>query len=359
VRVPNAIGVVRVEGLHIVVEPKIPLPHVIHLFERSGAFPRLDANMADLASAESLWPLVAAWYLTALERLLSSGLASGYQHAREEMAVARGRLVTGATARAFLKGRVLLDCEYEEFDVDTPLNRVLKAAANAVGASAALSWDVRRRATRAVNHMEGIGPLKHADPIVARVERHTVRYVLPFQLARHVLAATGRGIDVGEEHGHAFLIRTPDMVEEGIRRIVVDALEDRIDVTKRTWFLSGSHHSLTPDLVFGECAVGDVKYKVWAGDWDRSDLYQLVAFATAFGAHDALRVGFASADHGFSVNRVGRVGLAACDWMCDATTTPANAERALSHQLWAWWEGVERRVGVLADDRAGSDFATS
>ncbi len=30
VRVPNAVGVVRVGALHVVVEPKIPLPHVIH-----------------------------------------------------------------------------------------------------------------------------------------------------------------------------------------------------------------------------------------------------------------------------------------------------------------------------------------
>lgn len=340
VRVPNAVGVVRVGALHVVVEPKIPLPHLLHLFERSGAFPRVDENLADLSTAESLWPLVAAWYLAVLERLLRSGLSSGYQLTSEELPASRGRIMVGATSRAFYKGRVTMECEYEDFDVDTALNRVLKAAAIAVSGSAALAWDLRRRARRAMNHMEGVGRLLLPDLVDARAERHTSRYALPLQLARHVLAATGRGIDVGDEHGWAFLIRTPEMVEEGLRRIALDALHDRTDVSKRTWFLTGSHHSLTPDLVFGRQAVGDVKYKMWAGDWDRGDLYQLVAFATGFGVSDAIRVGFSSTDHGSSLVRVGPVQLAVCDWLCDAETSPDEAERALGTRLRAWWDGI-------------------
>ena len=347
VRVPDAVGVIRVGAWQLVVEPKVPLSHLIHLFERSGAFPRIDATLASLATAESLWPMVAAWYLAALERLLRSGLSSGYQPAREELPAARGRIAVGATSRAFYKGRITLDCEYEDFDVDTALNRMLKAAATAASASSALEWDLRRRARRATNHMEGVGRLVASDHLDARAERHTSRYALPLELARHVLSATGRGIDVGEAHGHAFLIRTPDMVEEGLRRVAVDALRDRTVVSKRTWFLTGSHHSLTPDLVFGRRAVGDVKYKVWSGDWDRADLYQLVAFATGFGVSDALRVDFASTDHGDSAVRVGPVQLAACDWVCD-TGSPHDAERALGVRLRAWWDTAQRRLSAEA-----------
>lgn len=339
VRVPNAVGVVRVGDLQLVIEPKVPLPHLLYLFERSGTFPRLDATAANLKSAETLWPLVAAWYLASLERLLRSGLASGYRQNRDELSCARGRVLAAATATAFMKGRVKLDCEFEEFDVDTALNRVLKAAAMRVATSAALSWDLRRRATRSVHHLEGISDLQPLDLAHALPERHTTRYVLPLQLARHVLAATGRGIEPGAEAGFAFLIRTPDMVEEALRRIVGSALEGRTAVSKRTRYLSGSHHSLTPDLSFGHTAVGDVKYKVWAGDWDRGDLYQLVAFATGFRVREGLRVGFADAAHGNADVQVGEVRLSACDWAY-GSLSPIEAEEDLGVRLREWWDRV-------------------
>lgn len=337
VRVPNAVGIIRAGELQLVIHPKIPLRHLLHLFERSGAFPRLDETEAELASAESLWPLIAAWYLSALERLLRAGLASGYQPDRAPLAAARGRIVAAPTAQGFLRGRTMLECEFEEFNVDTPLNRVLKGAASAVSASPVLTWDVRRRASRALQHLEGIGPLRRSDVGQAHAERHTHRYVLPLQLARHVLTATGRAIDSGPQHGYAFLIRTPEMVEQGLRAVIATAMADHATVTKRTLFLSGSHHSLTPDLAFGDAAVGDVKYKLWTGDWDRGDLYQLVTFATGFGVTRGVRVGFSPTPHGPSPVRVGPVGLAAVDWWCDASLDPLEAERDLKARLQDWW----------------------
>ena len=292
-----------------------------------------------------MWELVAAWYLDALEGLLRSGLSSGYRVTKDQLLTARGSVVPVETTRLVMRGRPVLYCEYEEFDVDTALNRVLRAAAVAIAGNAALPWTSRQRAARAVQHMAGVGRLTPADITVARPERHTTRYVVPVQLARHVLAGTGRAIDTGDEHGFAFLIRTPEMVEKALRKIVVEALSDDVGVVKQTRFLSGSHHSLTPDLVFGTGAVGDVKYKLWSGDWDRPDLYQLVAFATGFGVTHGLRVGFTTAPHGPCSVNVGSVRLAACDWVCDESLAPGEAEAALVAGLSAWWGAC---CGVMA-----------
>lgn len=337
VKVPNAVGIVRAGDLQLVVHPKIPFRHLLHLFERSGFFPRLDEHEAMLAGAESLWPLIAGWYLAALERLLRAGLASGYTPERAPLAAARGRILAAPTALAFLRGQTALECEFEEFNIDTPLNRVLKGAASAVSASPVLTWEVRRRASRAVQHLEGIGNIHRSDIGDARAERHTHRYSVPLQLARHVLAGTGRTIDSGPEHGYAFLIRTPEMVEQGIRAVIAKAMAGHAQVTKRTLFLSGSHHSLTPDLSFDETVVGDVKYKLWRGDWDRGDLYQLVTFATGFGADRGLRVGFSTAPHGPTPVRVGPVALAAVDWCCDADLDPVEAEQDFASRMLGWW----------------------
>jgi len=50
--------------------------------------------------------------------------------------------------------------------------------------------------------------------------------------------------------------------------------------------------TINPDLVF-DCAgdvlaIGDVKYKLGTDEWNRSDLYEVVAFAAGFGVSEAL-----------------------------------------------------------------------
>lgn len=102
-------------------------------------------------------------------------------------------------------------------------------------------------------------------------------------LGRNLLRWTGRSLAEGGAAAWTFLIRTPEMVEAGVRSVLAERLGPGT-VRKEGRQLVGSTLTFNPDLVFGgpAVAVGDVKYKLAGGDWDRSDLYQVVAFATAF-----------------------------------------------------------------------------
>lgn len=347
VRVANAVGVVRVGDLQLVVEPKIPLSHLLYLFERSGAFPRLDSTDADLTSAATLWPLVAGWYVSALEHLLRWGLSNGYRESTGELAAARGHINPTSTTLLLLKGRAFVDCRFEDYDLDMPMNRVLRAAAGIVAASDTLDPALRRRARRAVDHMEGVTSLRPSD-LAQAPDRQTSRYTPALDLARHVLQGTGRGLESGPEHGFAFLIRTPEMIETALRQIVSEALAEQVEVSKKTVLLKGSAHSLTPDLRFGSHAVGDVKYKLWPGDWPRADLYQLVAFATGFSVAEALRVGFASVPHSSALVSVGSISLRTCDWIAADDLAPAEAEAALVDALVTWWADSSSITNTVA-----------
>jgi 5-methylcytosine-specific restriction enzyme subunit McrC len=341
VQIPNAIGVLRVADLELVIQPKIPLDHVLYLFGRSGAFPQVDPSMlAGLNSSKDLWPLIASWFVSALEKLLRAGLASGYRPRSDVLRLARGRIDPLPTMRLMTRGIPAMHCSYEEFDSDIPLNRILRAAALAVSSSAVLQWQLRRRARTLTEQLPEVGPLQPGDLGAAAVERHTARYAVPINLALHVILSTGRNIDSGSEHGYGFLIRTPDMIEEALRRICQEALRDRVTVAKRTLSLKGSHHSLTPDLVFDTIAVGDAKYKVWEGDWARPDLYQLVAFASGFRRKQALRVGFSETDNTSRPVQVGDVTLRVCDWNFGGDR-PEVAEERFCVELRAWLDQVE------------------
>src|SRR5207253_11259875 len=103
--------------------------------ERSRRLPRLDIRPARVAAGESLWSLVAASFLTATEAVIRRDLVRDYQPKEQDLAAARGQVSPLRTATAFYSGRTTMHCRFSEFGIDTPLNRVLKAAAREVVAS--------------------------------------------------------------------------------------------------------------------------------------------------------------------------------------------------------------------------------
>ena len=153
--VHNAVGIVSIGSLQLVIGPKIPTSHLLYLMARSGRFPRIDSQRGLAQEGEHLWELVAQWFVSAIERLLRTDLLRDYSLAEEFLSAKRGRMSVLTTTRAHYRGRIGLHCEFDEFGSDTPLNRVLRAAARVVVGSPAVGRPVRRRAAAAVARMEG------------------------------------------------------------------------------------------------------------------------------------------------------------------------------------------------------------
>jgi len=133
VTVSDAVGLVAVGNLRFLVEPKIPRAHLFHLFARSRLFPRLDATQASAAAGTHLWELMAGWFVEALEHVLRADLVRDYLPFRDALHAARGQIDALATAESYYQGTLELVCDFEDFGDNTPLNRILKAAAVAVG----------------------------------------------------------------------------------------------------------------------------------------------------------------------------------------------------------------------------------
>ena len=89
--------------------------------------------------------LICQWFLVALERILAESLLCDYREVREESGAVRGRLLRLPTARLFYRGRLAVVAEFEEFDHDNALNRVLLAAARILVGASFLPEHLRRR----------------------------------------------------------------------------------------------------------------------------------------------------------------------------------------------------------------------
>ncbi len=336
VLVTEAVGIVATTTLRLVVVPKIPLSHFGYLVERSHAFPRLadDPTTADPSSA--FWELVALWFVSALEAVLRSGLLADYEELTEALPIIRGNINVFESINGFYRGDLALVCTYAEFGIDSPLNRVLRAAALCIASTPLFSMELRRRAQRSLARLEGVGDLRRAD-LRAGVDRRSLYYRDSIVLAHHVLRATGRAIRSGPERAWSFLIRTPEMIEEGVRVVLRDGLADIVKVERRGLQLVGTALRLQPDLVFGKRAIGDVKYKLCTSEWQRSDLYQITAFASGFRLTHGGLFGFVL-DPSLSLPQlsVGEIELRAFLWNASSDVAPDLSAALLVAEARSW-----------------------
>ena len=341
VTVSDAVGLISVGELRLLVEPKIPRAHLFHLLGQSELLPRLDATKAAAGTGEHLWELVCRWLVDTLEVVLRRDLVRDYVPFCEALEAARGQIDAVATADAYYSGRLHLVCDFEEFGSDTELNRVLKAAALAVGASVDVSASTRRRAIRIAARMEDVGEVRPSD-LRATLDRRTAHYADALALARSVLANIRRTLKHGEAVVWTFLIRTPELVEAGVRNELRERLHGKWSVRKETIPLQGASMTVAPDLLFGYGdAIGDVKYKRARAKWLRPDLYEVTAFAAAARASRAAVIGFRGLhDPQPPSVKVGDTQVRHFSWAADEAVTPSAAAESLAAEIEAWLDAA-------------------
>lgn len=333
VRVSDAVGIIGFSTLQLTIEPKIPTAHLLFLLQASGEFPRLAPQRAVAMGDRFLWELILQWYVTELETVLRRGLLRDYEESHDLLPVVRGSVDPVETGRVYYRGQLAFDCVFDEFDFDSPPNRLLATAARAVVGFPTHNVLLRRRAKRAFSRFEDVSELRTSD-LRWQTERRAGYYATATILARHIIKSVGRTILQGREPVTTFLIRTPEMVEAGLRTLLQKALPET-GIEKRGLQLKPSTMTLNPDLVFnsGE-SVGDVKYKVLGTEWQRPDLYQLVAFATGFRANMGVLVHFAR-ERGEQLPsvKVGHVQLHAASWFAQDDLDPTVALGDLADRL--------------------------
>ena len=336
VTVADAVGIVALSDLRLVVLPKIPPDHLRYLMLRAPTFASTAQGQASATPDTPLWELVAQWFVSSVEELLRKGLLFDYEERSDEFAYARGTIRPLPTAEAFYQGRLAMVCDYDEFSEDSPLNRILLAALNAIAGAPVLGDELRIRALSAKAKMSGVSMLRSSDLFVV-LDRRSHFYDDAHKLALHVLSATGRTFVTGSEKAWTFLVRTPEIVETALRKALQEGLGGGHKVKKYPIPIEPSKLTLNPDLIFAGIAIGDVKYKVVGDEWIRPDLYQITAFAVGYGVRSALMIAFT--ENGIKQLpdlEIGHIRLRALLW--DSAYTPELALDSLIDRVRDWLE---------------------
>ena len=354
VTIVDAIGAVSIPGVDFIIGPKIPMPHFIHIVRNAFYEPRTKSNQISLENQDSFLNLVAEWFISSLETALASGLAKDYKLMEDNSLHIRGRINIKNSLTNWQHGKISLYSEYEEFNNDTQCNRVLLFAAKIVVSNSKINESLRARASRSIIRMSEVGDFQPSD---LRVDIRNLwpQYRPTLKLAKQIILGHGRALTFGTTRSQSFLVRTPELIEEGIRETLTRRLQNIGKVERRRTSLKVRPSSLTfsPDLLIslgklsgktspsspigGSKVTGDVKYQINKGEWIRSNLYQAVTFATAFGAVGGLVVTFGEDIPSLQQNiEIGTARFSQINWPILESFSPEQSEDSVILRIEEW-----------------------
>lgn len=373
VTVYDAVGAISVPGIELLILPKIPLNHFVHLVSNSSYEFRLHNNEIALESQDSFLDLIASWYLSSLEKAVKSGLKAEYILTEEDRSTISGRVMVRESLSNWHLGRLQMRCKTENLELDSPANRTLLYATKLIISSPIISHSVRNRARRLAERMNGVGHFGFAD-LNYEVRDMWRIYHSALKLARQLILGCGRSISFGSSSSYSFLIRTPEIIEDSLREILGRRAAELIRVKPGpvTLRLNPSYLSFTPDVVIdlklnrpGQSAkfifrnlivTGDVKYQLNQGEWNRAHLYQAITFASAFNAVGGLVLGFGNQlPPNQQVLEIGGKTFSQINWPISDDYSPGMSEDFLVSKVENWIISLLKPINSPSASTAGME----
>ncbi len=347
ITVRNVVGAISLGDLTLLVGPKIPIDHFVYIASHSLNLDSREVNQATtLSSGHFFHELVAQWLVMRAAHILRGGLSTDYEGMKDSLRYVRGRVDATRTSINFLRGRPVIESEFEERTINSPENRILKSALDLVNVSRLDAEELRSSASRLRKALSDVGDAEHSD-LSLPSRAFPPRYRQAVDLAISVINNSGRNLSAGDRTAGSFLIRTPNLIEDGIRKIIKAAVAP-ISVSRGGKVLLPTSLTSNPDILLSRPPkTVDVKYKFFGSMWNRADLSQGVFFAESYGSTKGAVIGFSNGPHRLPEVPVGRITISPLFWDVAEGTIPQESANRLVCSIENWLPS-ERQDLVLA-----------
>ena len=286
------VGAIVAAGVEVHVAPKLPIDRVVYLLESTTTGLRWrDHDRVEVGDAPDLLRAVVEVFTTVSAQALRYGLIQGYRGVEESLLTVRGRIREADQLRRRYGQPLPVEVRYDDYTVDTPENRLLRAAVRTARRLPSLPTDLRTRLTRLDADLAGVHVVTQARALEPwRATRLNARLHHALHLADLII--TGASFDL-PSHGltaNGFVINLAKVFED----FVCHQLGRRLHAhgghttTQYQTHLDTEHTvAMRPDLVWLDdtgtpAAVIDAKYKAEkANGYPDADHYQMLAYCTA------------------------------------------------------------------------------
>ena len=350
--VSNAIGQI-VLGDHIFnISPKIQDDHFIEIYKLDKNKDKnlwIEDNQGTAAKGEIFY-LIINDFLNGVEKVVSKGIRKGYKQFEDELKYIKGRVNVMETTRNLLSGKLAINTEFEEFSIDTALNRLIKSALFEIKTlhsseslhvtSSDFIETLVSKASKLYNHFEFI-PDYLASDLRVNVDRNTKYYEQALVGAKNILQSYGAEVTVGDITASARMMNTFMVIENGLRYFLNQNLPEKFMCNSKPTSKNSrdGKYSFNPDLVFGtiaeNIATGDIKYKYWTSQnkFSRGDLQQSITFTNAYKVQKGIIIGFSDSSFNPSKyhDKIGDIDFFVSTW--DTSKDPSKASQKLLEQI--------------------------
>ena len=289
------VGAVEIDGLSVLIQPKIGIPRLLSLAcYAMGAYRFQERRLFDFEERVALPDALALALGSAARRAFSRGLLHGYITEEEALRTVRGRIRFEEQIRRRFGVALPVEVRYDEFTDDILENRLVKAAVGRLGGLRLRSANARQGLGWIAGTLGNVSHMEFPANDVPEVPFHRLNehykevVALSRLILRHGAFESGRG----EVRASGFLMDMNVVFQE----FVTVVLQETLRLSKREFmsdrrapslFLDKDRQvRLRPDLTWWKgrkCLfVGDAKYKKLINESaPNADLYQLLAYTTA------------------------------------------------------------------------------
>jgi 5-methylcytosine-specific restriction enzyme subunit McrC len=295
-RACQKVGVVRIGEVMLWVKPKLTVARLLWLlgWARRALFEA--PGPVSLEASEDLVPALAEAFCAQAERALRQGLLQGYREIEGSESVLRGRLRTGDQLRHRFGLAVPLLISYDDFLADIAENQILKAATSRLLVLDGVGANVRARLRRLRGLLIDVSDIPPRSSLpVWRPTRLNSRYHDALGLAQLVLSGGSLEQEPGQLRLDGFLVDLSKVFETFVAENLgasLEKLSGRCQAQDPYTLDEQATIDIRPDLVWriggNPVAVIDAKYKAEKpSGFPQADLYQALAYATAYRLDDA------------------------------------------------------------------------
>lgn len=295
----SRVGVVGLDGLRLVIQPKTPLRSLIFIASYGGSQVVVDDHAFSFEPDSDLPTALAASLLHAIDSATRRGLLKGYVAAEETSTVVRGRWDVARQLKVRPGIPSPVELILDDYTEDVAENRILRAALTALTRQERLPERLLKELSAALVMFADVSDLRVNGPLMMPpLSRLNAHYQPALRLARWVIEATSWARQAGTTAGSAFLLNMAHVFENFVGMVLRESLaSDGFDVELQAsgWNLDvDGRVRMRPDIVISRrgqvITVADTKYKVWgagSGSPPNADVYQALAYAVTAGVPEA------------------------------------------------------------------------
>jgi 5-methylcytosine-specific restriction enzyme subunit McrC len=285
----SRVGTAVSGSLRLLIRPKVSIENVFFMLGYAAGLTEWDARAFPYERDPDLLSAIAHMLDAEMTRCIQYGLIRDYSTVQVRLPTIRGRVDIGRQIRTHQSRALPLECRYQEFSHDIPLNQLLRAAHETVLRAFGGDSDLARRTRHRVREFGEVRSIRYRPGTIPhiRFNRLNRQWEPAVRLSELILRHDSLRDQTGGIMGASFTVDMNKVFERFVETIA------REEARKLGYEFEGqARRRLTrwvrmkPDIVlrrdYVDVAVADAKYKELAIDaWPHADIYQLLAYCVA------------------------------------------------------------------------------